>query len=90
MIQLCAMIFPSILRIEVSARVDKQILFVHTVLRGIGAFDQMKMERYGGIYYFVSFCGWNCYSSIIILLIVRFPSLKILYLMMKSLIHLFQ
>lgn len=76
MIQLCAMIFPSILRIEVSARVDKQILFVHTVLRGIGAFDQMKME----IYYFVSFCGWNCYSSIIILLIVRFRSLKILYL----------
>lgn len=41
------MIFPSILRIEVSARVDKQILFVRRVLRGIGAFDQMKMERYG-------------------------------------------
>lgn len=41
------MIFPSILRIEVSARVDKQILFVSRVLRGIGAFDQMKMERYG-------------------------------------------
>lgn len=46
------MIFPSILSIEVSAR-DKQILFVHTVLRGIGAFDQMKMEVFTISFLFV-------------------------------------
>lgn len=73
------MIFPSILRIEVSARVDKQILFVEYSFTRNWSFRSDE-DGEVWIYYFVSFCGWNCYSSIIIFLIVRFPSLKILNL----------